>query len=82
MNITLSTDEGVIETARAWAAAHGTSLNAVIRDYLARLGDEGNAVSAAELFSRNAREGAGRSEPGTDFSRRGIYRGGRFGTPE
>jgi len=82
MNITLSTDERIIETARAWAAAHGTSVNALVRDFLAALGTAGDKETAADLFSRNAREGAGRSIPETDFTRRGIYRGTRFGTQE
>ena len=33
-NITLSADENLIASARAYAQAHGTTLNDLIRDYL------------------------------------------------
>jgi hypothetical protein len=82
MNITLSADEKVITAARNWATAHGTSVNALIRGFLASLENSGDAGSAAEQFAKNARESAGHSAPETDLSRRGIYRGRRFGTPE
>jgi hypothetical protein len=38
VNITLSVPEEVVERARAVAQAQGTSLNALIRQYLERLG--------------------------------------------
>lgn len=82
MNITLSADQKTVEAARTWAAAHGTSINALIRSFLAGLEDSGDAESAAEQFAKNARERAGHSSPEADLSRRGIYRGRRFGTPE
>lgn len=66
MNIALSADESIIEAARSWAAARGTSVNALIRDYLASLGASGDAATIAELFATNARKGAGSSEPGAD----------------
>ena len=37
MNITLSAPPEVVKDARAYAAAHDTSLNKLIRDYLASL---------------------------------------------
>jgi hypothetical protein len=78
MNITLSAEERIIEKARSWAAAHGTSLNALVRDYLARLGSDADREGAARLFSRNARSGAGRSEAGIRFNRAETYQGSRF----
>ena len=35
MNITLSVDETVVQDAREYAKAHGTSLNQLIREHLA-----------------------------------------------
>jgi hypothetical protein len=78
MNITLSAEERVVEEARSWAAAHGTSLNALVRDFLARFGADLDREAAAGQFAKNARTGAGRSEAGTKFSRGETYRGSRF----
>jgi plasmid stability protein len=82
MNITLSADEKNIEAARAWAAAHGTSLNALIRDYLANLVNRMEMEESARLFGENARTGAGHSAPETRFHRDDLYRGRRFGSGE
>jgi plasmid stability protein len=81
MNITLSAEEKIVEEARSWAAAHGTSVNALVRDFLAGLVAGNDAAKAAELFARNARDCAGRSEPGERFDRDDTYRGKRFGSP-
>ncbi len=78
MNITLSAEERVVEEARSWAMAHGTSLNALLRDFLARFGTDLDSEAAAGQFARNARTGAGRSKAGTKFSRGETYRGSRF----
>lgn len=48
MNLTLSVDEVVVERARQVALARGTSLNALIRQYLEDLGGS-RAELAAEL---------------------------------
>ena len=37
MSITLSIPPAVVQDAREYANAHGTSLNAMIRDYLAKI---------------------------------------------
>ncbi len=78
MNITLSAEERIVEEARFWAAAHGTSLNALVRDFLARFGADVDRESVAVQFARNAKAGAGRSEAGTKFTRNDTYRGSRF----
>lgn len=50
MNLTLSVDEQTVERAREVARQQGTSLNALIRDYLERLaGRPRGADIAAEL---------------------------------
>ena len=79
MNITLSTDPEVIEKARTWASSHGTSLNALVREYLVSLGSSQNRDTAAELFLANARNSPGCSDDSKPFRRAEIYSGKRFG---
>ena len=79
MNLTLSADAKLIEEARAWAATHGTSLNALVKDYLASLGAGLEREEATRLFAKNAREDAGNSGGGRPFSRQELYMGKRFG---
>ena len=79
MNITLSADEQVIEAARKWAVEHGTSINAVVREYLASLAHDAQVEQAAEDFAANARTHAGNSAGKGPFSRDALYTGSRFG---
>ncbi|TVR85200.1 MAG: hypothetical protein EA428_16240 [Spirochaetaceae bacterium] len=79
MNITLSADEQVIEAARTWAAEHGTSINALVREYLASLAHDAEVEQAAEDFAANARVHAGNSSGQGSFSRGELYTGSRFG---
>ena len=79
MNITLSADEQVIEAARKWAAEHGTSINAVVREYLAALAHDAEAEQAAVAFAANAQTYAGDSSSKGPFSRSELYTGSRFG---
>lgn len=53
VNVTLSIDEDVLERAREVARHQGTSLNAMIREYLQKLaGKKSGAELAAELGER------------------------------
>ena len=80
MNITLSTDPEVIEKARTWASSHGTSLSALVREYLVSLGNSQNRDVVAKLFLANARNSSGcSSDDSKPFSRAEIYSGKRFG---
>ncbi|HVK88693.1 MAG TPA: DUF6364 family protein [Kofleriaceae bacterium] len=65
MNLTLSVDEQTVERARAVAQEQGTSLNALIREFLERLaGRPRGAEIAGELRRLWAQPGArSRSEP-------------------
>lgn len=74
MNITLSADEKLIEKARSYAAAHGTSLNQLIRDYLDRLVGEVNADQAADEFASVAHDRPGDSGGNFTLRREDIYR--------
>lgn len=46
-NITLSIDERTLETVRQYAAAHHSSVNALVRDYLTRLAAAEDRASSA-----------------------------------
>ena len=61
MNITLSADEDLIETAREYARRHGTSLNQMIRDYLQTITAAETREEAADAFEVVARSMAGDS---------------------
>lgn len=73
MNITLSADEILIEKSRAYARAHHTSLNQLVRDYLQRLTGGTDAKHAAEEFVSLANSMAGESDAGYSFSRDAVY---------
>ena len=73
MNITLSADEELIAKARAYAHAHRTTLNQLLRDYMARLTGLLGPAAAADEFVRVARTHAGRSEEGFVFDRQATH---------
>lgn len=50
MNITLSIDEQLVERARAVAREQGTSLNALIREYIEVLAGQRGAKTVLEQF--------------------------------
>lgn len=77
-NITLSADEKLIASARSYAQAHGTTLNELIREYLAVLASPRDPKEVAEEFSRLAREHAGCSEEGWRFNREEIHKRGSW----
>ena len=75
-NITLSGDDKLIANARAYAQAHDTTLNQLIRDYLARISGQFDLDEAAGEFAALARSGTGRSEEDWAFDRGKIHRRG------
>ena len=77
-NITLSADENLIASARAYAQAHGTTLNDLIRDYLAVLANLRDPKEVAKEFAREAREHSGCSEEGWKLDREEIHRRGSW----
>ncbi len=70
-NITLSIDERTLEAGRAYARAHHTSLNALIRELLARTVERDPRSSARELV-RLAERHAGDSK-GWKWNRDDLY---------
>ncbi|MDB4952549.1 MAG: hypothetical protein JWO36_118 [Myxococcales bacterium] len=82
MNITLVVDEDTVERAREVARQQGTSLNALIREYIERLaGRPTGAAVATRLEAHWKQDPPGHSEPGWRFSRDELYdeRLGRYG---
>jgi hypothetical protein len=77
-NITLSADENLIASARAYAQAHGTTLNDMIRDYLEVVTAKRDPKEVAAEFVRLAREESGCSDEGWKFNREEIYRRGSW----
>jgi hypothetical protein len=76
-NITLSADEKLIADARAYAQAHGTTLDDLIRDYLAAVTGRRDAKEAAAEFAREVLEHPGRSPEGWRFDREEAHRRGK-----
>jgi hypothetical protein len=77
-NITLSADEDLIASARAYAQSHGTTLNELIRDYLKVLANPRDANEVADEFVRLAREESGCSDEGWRFNREEIHKRGNW----
>ncbi|HUT88967.1 MAG TPA: DUF6364 family protein [Thermoguttaceae bacterium] len=73
-NMTLSADEELIARARAYAQAHNTTLNQLIRDFLARIAGQPDGEEAAREFAALARSQAGCSSADWAFDRREIHR--------
>ncbi len=80
MNITLSADKDLIEKSRAFARKHNTSLNQLVRNYLARLVAQGDLKEMALEFEHLALSDSGSSPEGYTFDRDELYSrgGGKF----
>lgn len=77
-NLTLSADEGLITSARAYAQSHGTTLNDMIRDYLQVVTGQRDRNEVAEEFARLARDQAGCSPEGWRFDREEVHQRGSW----
>ena len=61
MNITLNVDETVLRTVRVYAAQHGSSVNALVREFLAGIATREDRVSKArERIRELSRQSAAR----------------------
>lgn len=76
MNITLSADPELVERTRSYARKHGTTLNRLIRLFMADITGASEKNRAATKFRRLARENAGRSPKGYRFNREEAHRAG------
>ena len=62
-NLTITLDDGLLKKARVRAAEHGTSVNAVLRDYMAAWAgatDRRRAVDSLLVRSKKAKSGRGK----------------------
>jgi hypothetical protein len=64
VNLTLSIDERIVERARAIAREQGTSLNALIREYLELLAGQASGETVLEQFEEMWRDPGASSGPG------------------
>jgi hypothetical protein len=80
MNLTLSIDEQLLEKARKHAAATGTTVNQMVRDYFEAVTGEKNIE--AEIARFHELSGTGDSN-GWRWNREEVYeeRTGRYGKP-
>ena len=73
-NLTLSVEEQVLRRARVRAAERGTSVNALVRDYLGRLAGEDPGRSAAmNILSLAAQSKASSGPAGRTWTRDDLY---------
>lgn len=76
MNITLAVDERTVERAREIARQQGTSLNALIREYIELLANQATGEELLEEFQKMWAEidrSPGGSSSGYRFDREEIY---------
>jgi hypothetical protein len=69
MNITLSADVETVARTREYAREHGTSLNQLMRDFLASITQRDERKRIADEFTRNALSCGGCSPDGFRFNR-------------
>lgn len=72
MNLTLSVDEELVEKAREVARQQGTSLNALIRQYLERIAGRSTGDEVADELKRQWAASTGGGE-GWKFNREELY---------
>lgn len=72
MNITLSLDEHLVESASKVAESKGTSLNQLIREYLTQLAQESDAADDVAELRRLSEETRGHSK-GWRFDREALH---------
>jgi len=73
-NVTLTVDEEVLRRARIRALELGTSVNALVRDYLAQLAGRSTAAEGiAEFFGATRGAGAGSGPEGRTWTRDELY---------
>ena len=72
MNITLSVEDDIVLRARRQAEVLGTSVNQLVRDYLASLAGAADRAADIDEFARLSREANGDSR-GWKFNREEIH---------
>jgi hypothetical protein len=73
-NVTLTVDEEILRRARIRALEMGTSVNALVREYLGRLAGRSTAAEGiAEFFKATQGAGAGSGPAGRTWTRDDLY---------
>ena len=73
-NITLAVEDEVLTEVRKYAAAHNTTVNGLVREYLVRLATfEGRAARARQELQELSETSEGRLEDGWRWNREEIY---------
>jgi len=73
-NLTLTVDEEILRRARIRALELGTSVNALVRDYLRQLAGRSTAAEGvAEFFAATRGAGAGSGPDGRTWRREELY---------
>ncbi len=73
-NLTLAVDEEILRKARIRALQRGTSVNALVRDYLERLAGESQAAGGiAEFLAAVEGSGASSGRGGRAWTRDELY---------
>ena len=73
-NLTLTVDEDTLRMARIKALELGTSVNALVREYLKQLAGRSTAAEGvAEFFEATKGAGAGSGAEGRSWSRDELY---------
>ncbi|MBO0802462.1 MAG: hypothetical protein J2P25_05240 [Nocardiopsaceae bacterium] len=74
-NLTLTIDEDILRRTRIRALELGTSVNAMVRDYIRQVaGDSTAAEGIAEFFEATRGAGAGSGTEGRSWIRDDVYR--------
>jgi plasmid stability protein len=73
-NLTITVDEKLLRRARTKAAERGTSVNAVMRDFLEQYaGPSGVAAALVEMFEIADSAGASTGEAGITWTREDLH---------
>ena len=72
-NLTLSVDDDLLKRARFRALERGTSVNALVRDYLESFAGQGQERAVRALLELSDRLRAGSGPEGRSWSREQLY---------
>jgi plasmid stability protein len=73
-NVTISIDEETLRRARIRALERGTSVNALVREYLERLvGDDAGMAAARRFVARSERTASSSGGAGRRWRREDVY---------
>ena len=72
-NLTLSLDDDVLRRARERAAANGTSVNQLVRQYLEQLVGSGDSAARARILALAASAKSSSGPDGRSWNRDSLY---------